>query len=185
VLGHPGRFDSTFELHLAPPPAHLRRTQGGDQLRRLAVQLLGRRPHHRHLLEQLRIRTGAIPLDRVELELDPVEGLAQRADHALDGLLPLGEVAVCARLRGRQLRRGQFGERLVVALQCVAGERGEGFAQPVFGLRLDADPFCGGGALGVEGGLQRGDLEPGGMSGRLGRVGQGVRAGAGGEPPDH
>ena len=87
VLGHAGGLDHPLELHLAPPPAYLRRAQGGDQLGGLGAQQLGRRAHRPDLLAQRRVGHRPSALDLVELVLHPPQRVAQRGDQR-------GQVAV-------------------------------------------------------------------------------------------
>jgi hypothetical protein len=131
VLGEPGRLDGTLELQLSPPAAHLRRPQCRHQLSRLGAQLLGGLAHRADLLEQRRVRARALAFDRPKLLLHAFERVAKRSDHALDGLLPLGEIAGSGSASGPQPRLGQCHERLVVAAQRVPGQRSERLAQPL------------------------------------------------------
>ncbi len=111
VLDQPGDLDGPFQLQLAPPAAHLRCPQRGDQLRGLGTQPVGRVPHRRQVLVQGGGGGEPVALGGVQLGLHLLQGVPDRADERLDRVLALGEVAGGDPPRRVQPGLGQFGQR--------------------------------------------------------------------------
>jgi hypothetical protein len=92
----------------------------------------------------------------------------------------LGEIAVGAGLLGGELRRCELRERLVVAVEGVTGERCERLSQSRLRIRLllarEFFAVAGGGAFGLEGCAEAGDLAARGVHVGLGPAASGQPA---------
>jgi hypothetical protein len=124
VLEHAGRLHHAAQLLLAPPAAHRRRAQRGDELGGLGPHRGGRLVHVGQLGAQLRVRVDPVALEVGDLALIPLEGFVQWRHGSGHGLLRLGRrlererphrllepgLAGPGRLQGR-LQAGHLGGR--------------------------------------------------------------------------
>ena len=129
VLEHPGHLDDAAELDLAPAAADVRPVaKRAHEVAGLAAQLLLRLGQLAHLLGERRVRALARDLELLELPVDLLQRLLERADEMLDGLFLLPE-----------LGGGQLEERLVVVAQRCRGERVESRREVALGLLEQGD----------------------------------------------
>ena len=127
VLHHAGQLRHAAQGDLSPSAASLRRAQRTGKRGGLARQRL-----------QLRAQAAEGLLTRAfqfaNVDFQPLERLAQRPHHALDGGLLLGQLARDLRAGGLQGGARCIQERTLIGPQRGIGQRPEGFAQLRRGL---------------------------------------------------
>ena len=151
----PGQLDDLPQLDLSPVAAHVRLTEGLDELAGFALQRRQAGAHLLELLGQRGVGGDAILLDHRKLLIDGLQRVGQGAHEVRDGRVSSVEIAfhLLVGLLERGLRQRR--ERLAVGLQGLRGHRAERVAQRLLGVGEDGVPLVGGLQLDFERGDAR------------------------------
>lgn len=134
MIGHPRQLDNSLQCQLAPAPTYLRGAESGDQVRGFLLELFLRGRQRLDVLLHACIGFLAALLQPADVLVELLEGLGQRLDESVDGLLAFSKVTFGL---GKNLVEGFLGqcqECRRATVERVTSDGLEGVRE--FGLRF-------------------------------------------------
>ncbi len=125
VRVHPRQLRDPTQLELSPPPPSLGTPQRRHEGAGLIAQSVRALTDEFHLFGQFGVCGGATGVGLPQTELDSVQGLRQRFDHALHGTTPFVQIAPGLGAHRAQTPLGQVEEAPVGLVQYLGGQGAE------------------------------------------------------------